>query len=54
MNKSLKDLSTSEVLLQTKILRSNLVVAYVWGDVLNYTDPDPSQFGWVVGRSAEH
>jgi len=55
MNKSLKNFPPSEVLLQTKILRSKLVAAYIWGDVhcANYTNPDPSHFGWVVGRSAE-
>ena len=38
----------------TKILRSNLVAAHIWGNVLNYQDPDPTQYGWIIGRSTEH
>ena len=37
-----------------KILRSNLVAAHIWGNVLNYQDPDPTQYGWIIGRSTEH
>ena len=38
----------------TKILRSNLVAAHIWGNLLNYQDPDPTQYGWIIGRSTEH
>ena len=38
----------------TKIVRSNLFAAHIWGNVANYQDPDPTQYGWIIGRSTEH
>ena len=38
----------------TKILRSNLVAAHTWGNVLDYQEPDSTQYGWIIGRSTEH
>ena len=54
LNKSLRHLALLESLLMTKILRSNLVAAHIWGNVLNYQDPDPTQYGWIIERSTEH
>ena len=54
LNKSLRHLAPSESLLMTKILRSNLVAAHIWGNVLDHQDSDPTQYGWIIGRSTEY
>ena len=38
----------------TKIVRSNLFAAHIWGNVANYQDPDPTQYGWIISRSTAH
>ena len=38
----------------TNILRSHLVAAHIWGNVANYQDPDPNQYGWIISRSTAH
>ena len=52
--KKLTAITTSKSLLMTNSLRSHLVAAHIRGNVANYQDPDPTQYGWIISRSTAH